>query len=212
MFGNLVFTSQAAFANGVQTISLTAEAVSQSQIRLSWRITNPGSISLIRIYRADAASPQNLNFLTSLAANATIFVDQNLSRGTRYYYQVRTVAGGGILMSTPSNTASAMTFGSGSSPTRLQLRRRFLHRPRFQIPAGSNPHAGCDAAADAAGLTADWWEYARRYSYFRHSNSIDLANRQYQQDSQHQDLSRDASRPEELYSSDSGKSDAESFY
>ncbi len=82
VFGNLVFTSQAAFANGVQTISLTAEAVSQSQIRLSWRITNPGSISLIRIYRADAASPQNLNFLTSLAANATIFVDQNLSRGT----------------------------------------------------------------------------------------------------------------------------------
>lgn len=113
--GNLIFTPMKVSASGAQKINLTATPISQSQIRLSWSIINPGSISTIRIYRADASSPQNFYFLTGVVSAVTGIIDRGLTPGRVYYYQVRTVSGGGVLMSAPSNTASARTSGSGAA-------------------------------------------------------------------------------------------------
>lgn len=114
IIGNLMYNSEVTSAGAAQTINLSAEAISQSQIRLNWRINNPGSISTTRIYRADASTPRTFNFLTSVTANATSFIDRNLAPASAYFYYVRTVAGGGVLMSTPSNNASARTLEIGA--------------------------------------------------------------------------------------------------
>jgi uncharacterized protein YkwD len=120
IFSNLIINSKVTpttSAFGTQSISLGATAISQTQIRLSWQITNPGSMATTRIYRADLSAPQNFTLVGSVIATFTTYVDQNLTPGTTYFYYVRTVQGGGILMSVPSNTASAKTLGVGASPT-----------------------------------------------------------------------------------------------
>lgn len=115
--GNLAVFSKFALAGGVQTISLSAEVVSNAQIRLKWIIKNPGSISSIRIYRANGSSPQNFELTASLAASVSSYLDQTPQANTSYLYIVRTVAAGGILMSAPSNTVSVSVAGVGSVPT-----------------------------------------------------------------------------------------------
>ncbi len=99
-----------------QTINLTGGAVSATQIRLDWQVNNPGAISMVRIFRAEAPALENFAILTTLAANARSFYDQSVVAGRTYSYQIRTVAPGGVLLSTPSNTVLVSPSG-GITPT-----------------------------------------------------------------------------------------------
>lgn len=114
---NLTVFTTAALAGGVQSISLSAQIISTNQIQLAWSIKNPGSISSVRVYRADAAAPQDFAMAASLPAGSTSYLDQNVAANGSYLYMIRTVAGGAILLSTPSNTVSVTTSGSGPMPT-----------------------------------------------------------------------------------------------
>ncbi|MGE0882094.1 MAG: CAP domain-containing protein [Blastocatellales bacterium] len=109
--------SGCAFAGGVQTINLSAEVLSGSHIRLKWIVKNPGSISSIRVYKANVSSPENFELIASLAASVSTYLDQTLQANNTYLYIVRTVAAGGVLMSAPSNVVSVSVGGTGSVPT-----------------------------------------------------------------------------------------------
>jgi uncharacterized protein YkwD len=102
-----------------QTIALTVSAQSANIIRLNWRITNPEPRIGVRIYRALVNDPASYELRTTVAAGTTLgfFVDDQVAGSTRYFYYVRTLAPGGIAMSTPSNVGSAMTFSGGATPT-----------------------------------------------------------------------------------------------
>lgn len=116
LLGNFGFIAQVGAAPG-QTINLQAAAISETQIRLSWRINNPSSVSKINIYRADGQGNENYQFVTSVLPQAVSFIDQDLSSGVWYNYIVRTAAPGGVLLSLPSNVATSRTLGSVTTPT-----------------------------------------------------------------------------------------------
>lgn len=115
--GNLVLLFGRASAHGVQSISLSAEIATPTQARLVWSITNPGSISSVRVYRANANNPQNFEMTASLSSAARSYLDQGLNSGATYLYQIKTVAAGGVLLSSPSNTASVTLSGIAIGPT-----------------------------------------------------------------------------------------------
>lgn len=112
IFGNLAILDRAVFAGPIQTISLSAEVLSGTQVRLGWSITNPGSNSSIRVYRTDAATPDNFAMVASLADNARSYVDSTVSPSGAYLYLVKTVRAGGVLLSSPSNTVSVRLSGN----------------------------------------------------------------------------------------------------
>lgn len=106
------------FAGPVQIITLSAEVMSGSQVKLSWNITNPGSISSVRVYRTEAAFPNNFDMAASLADNTRSYVDQGLNPNSSYLYYVKTVKPGGVLLSSPSNTITVRLSGNaGPTPT-----------------------------------------------------------------------------------------------
>lgn len=100
-----------------QTIALQAAAISETQVRLSWRITNPGTISRVNIYRSVGIGNDDLQYLTSTVAQAISYIDQGLTPGATYNYFVKTAAPGGVLLSTPSNQVTVRTFGTVTNPT-----------------------------------------------------------------------------------------------
>lgn len=117
VLGNLTLFFVRASALPVQVIKLSAEITSQTQVRLTWVITNPGSISSIRVYRAAAETPQNFEMTASLALNTRSYMDQTPVPGRTYLYQVKTVAAGAVLLSSPSNTVSVTIPGAVGGPT-----------------------------------------------------------------------------------------------
>jgi hypothetical protein len=151
-------------AGGVQTINLRAEAVSESQIRLSCRINHPGAFSTIRIYQTEAPSPRSFNILTSVTANVSSFIDKNLPAGIAYDYQVRTAQSGGVLMSAPSNTAKTFSGGGvtpahaprqSPSPTPAPGVTRTPNPAPTPTPGTTPalpPSGGLSAAPDSAGM------------------------------------------------------------
>ena len=116
VFCNLAVFTEKGLAGPVQVITLSAEVVSVSQVRLAWVITNPGSISSIRVYRTDAAAPDNYEMVASLADTARGYVDSSVIPNGTYLYYVKTVKAGGVLLSSPSNTVTVRMSG-GSLPT-----------------------------------------------------------------------------------------------
>ena len=95
--------------------SLTATAVSSSQINLGW-VDNSNNETGFKIER----STDNVNFslITTVAANTTSFQNTGLTPATIYYYRVKATNGSGD--SAPSNTASATTPGTAPpAPTNL---------------------------------------------------------------------------------------------
>ncbi len=84
--------------------SLTAAAISQTQINLAWA-DNSGNEDGFQIERGISA-----NVFTQIAvvgANVTSFADTGLASNKKFYYRVRAYNGAGA--SAPSNTASAKT-------------------------------------------------------------------------------------------------------
>ncbi len=103
-----------------QTIDLEATPLSDSQIRLVWRINNPGYIGGIRIYRAHFVTPDNFVFLTSLPSNALSYVDSGLKAKSTWIYRIQTQEKKPAMLSAPSNSAKATTLVSNGDDTNQQ--------------------------------------------------------------------------------------------
>lgn len=99
----------AQFGRKEQTIELEATPISDTQIRLSWRINYPKDVVSIRIYRAHYVTPDYFVFLTSLPANALSFVDSDLKAKSTWIYRIQTSEKKPAMLSTPSNAAKATT-------------------------------------------------------------------------------------------------------
>ncbi|MDX2043328.1 MAG: hypothetical protein SF097_19080 [Acidobacteriota bacterium] len=95
---------------------LSARTVSTTQIELFWRIPTTRRITSVRIYRTTAADPLNFTFLTATSVLPGRFVDSGLTTNTTYLYQIKWPVSG-VLLSPPSNTAKATTFGGSPTPT-----------------------------------------------------------------------------------------------
>jgi hypothetical protein len=90
--------------------NLSATAISQAQINLSWT-DNSSNESGFKIERWDGSKWQQIG---TVGANVTIYSDTGLTCNTTYYYQVRAYNASGD--SANSNTASATTFACTAAP------------------------------------------------------------------------------------------------
>jgi fibronectin type 3 domain-containing protein len=93
---------------------LNALAINSTRIDLTWS-DNSNSETGFEIYRSPDNSVWTL--VTTTAQNATSYANSGLAGGTRYYYRVRAVNGGGA--SAYSNSANAVTLGPPPVPTGL---------------------------------------------------------------------------------------------
>lgn len=94
---------------------LTATAVSQSQINLSWTDNSTNENNFIVARSTVSGGPYT--DIATLPPNTTSFNNTNLTFGTTYYYVVRAVNDGGT--SANSAQASATTFTPPLAPTNL---------------------------------------------------------------------------------------------
>src|SRR5205085_6547051 len=60
-----------------QTISLEGEQLPDAKVRLSWRISNPGSIIAVRILRSETSPLSGFQVIGTTSAAATDFIDSN---------------------------------------------------------------------------------------------------------------------------------------
>jgi hypothetical protein len=93
--------------------SLTATALSSSQIRLNWVDTNNNEEGYF--VERSLSSTSGFSQIASLAANATSYTSTGLAAGTTYYYRVRGSFKNGTY-SAYSNVASARTTSTGTAP------------------------------------------------------------------------------------------------
>jgi len=96
--------------------NLSAQALSETQIELNWD-QNPSPVNNetnFEIYRATSQSgPYTLVKITN--ADASSFVDANLTANTTYHYKMRAINTDGA--SSPSNVAEANTLADTQAPT-----------------------------------------------------------------------------------------------
>ena len=109
----LLVAGYAAAAPVSPPTSVTATALSSSQIRLNWADSNPNESSYL--VERSLSSGSGFAQIASLAANATTFTNTGLAAGTTYYYRVRATSKNGAF-STYSNVASARTTSTGTVP------------------------------------------------------------------------------------------------
>ncbi|MBI1760301.1 MAG: right-handed parallel beta-helix repeat-containing protein [Acidobacteria bacterium] len=107
--GGMLFQQWPGFARvsaqqGQQTISLDATVQDDQKVRLSWRISNPGSNIAVRILRSEISSLAGFQAIGTTPASETSYVDADLNVNITYYYQVRTVSPT-YIASRPSNVA-----------------------------------------------------------------------------------------------------------
>lgn len=96
--------------------ALSATAVSNSQVDLSWTI-NSSNQTGFKVERAtDSGFTQNLTLLTTTTANSWTYTDTTAAPGTTYYYRVR--ATNNVGDSADSARASAQTYAV-ATPTGL---------------------------------------------------------------------------------------------
>ncbi len=113
----LVFVRlQPGHAGADQTINLSGSELSATAIRLEWRISNPGAIRSISVYRSATGGAGSFAAIANLPATNTSYVDRTVRRGVTYYYQVKSISQFN-LTSAPSNTMMIATTGSqGETP------------------------------------------------------------------------------------------------
>jgi uncharacterized protein YkwD len=116
-----------------ETVHLEATAISATQIQLVWQINNAALDYLgIRIYRAKPATPTVFEFLTTLGVTSVTFTDSELKSNATYNYQIRYQGKKPIMLSVPSNVASAKTMdpnAEGGAPTTVNVPRYTTQDP-----------------------------------------------------------------------------------
>ena len=113
----LLVTGYAAAAPVSPPSSLTATAVSSSQINLTWSDTNNNETG--NFVERSLSSTSGFAQIASLGANATSYSNTGLPAGTTYYYRVRSsgTQGKNVTYSSYSNVASARTTSVAPTPT-----------------------------------------------------------------------------------------------
>jgi len=183
----------AANAQG-QPINMTATAVSQSQINLTWTLTwDPETYGFwIRVLRWTASTGQVTVYM---AQGTESYNDTGLASGTTYYYCVEKgwpgEGGGFDPLTACSNTASATTFSAPSAPSGLsasaisgtQINLAWTDpaatRPgqdRAQARGGGHLRADRTPAANAAAYSDNGVTAGNTY-YYRYGPTTTLAIR-----------------------------------
>src|SRR6266542_6588145 len=108
----LVLKGSAAAAPVSPPSSLTASAVSSSQINLTWVDSNSNESGYL--VERSLTSSSGFVQIASLALNTRSYSNTGLAAATTYYYRVRASKNGAY--STYSNVASARTLSTGSIP------------------------------------------------------------------------------------------------
>jgi hypothetical protein len=106
-------TTQAAATPPAAPSSLTATAVSSSQINLAWT-DNANNEDGFKIERCTGAGCSNFAQIATVGANVTTYSNTGLTANTSYSYRVRANNAGGD--SAYSNTASATTQAAATPP------------------------------------------------------------------------------------------------
>ncbi len=96
--------------------SVSAVSASSQQINLSWS-DNSADETGFEIYRS--TDNNNWTLITTVSANSTGYTNSGLTKGTTYYYRVRTVKN--TTYSEFSPTTSAVTFAKPLAPSGLTL-------------------------------------------------------------------------------------------
>ena len=109
----LIFTGSAAAAPVSAPGSLTATAVSSSQINLTWVDSNSSETGYL--VERSLSSSSGFAQIASLPANSQSYSNTGLASGTTYYYRVRATHNGAN--SAYSNVASARTSSAAPTPT-----------------------------------------------------------------------------------------------
>jgi uncharacterized protein YkwD len=96
-------------------IQLNGSAISPTQIRLTWTLTNPGPLAMVRIYRAANPELTDLSVVGATPPAVFSFVDSNLTPQATYYYVLKTVSAAGGLESQPSSVVT-ITMPAATAP------------------------------------------------------------------------------------------------
>jgi Fibronectin type III domain/Beta-propeller repeat len=183
-------------AQSVSPPTLTATALSSSQIKLSWSDPNRNETG----YEVERSLSSTSGFtrITTTAPDATSFTSSGLAAGTRYYYRIRAVSK--TSYSAYSNTANAVTgsafsggapvapsnlaaAGYSSSQINLSWRDNSTNETAFVVeraPASTGPFTqiGSTAASGygSSGLapSTTYWYRVRAYNssgYSAYSNT-----------------------------------------
>jgi hypothetical protein len=140
---NLALTVGGGGGGGVNPpTNLTAQAVSTSEIDLSWDASTTGDVTAYHVFRGGGAQP-----IATVTAPTTTFQDTSLQPGTQYSYTVTAVDPTGE--SAPSNTATATTQNSGGAVTIAAAGDIACHPedPDYNNGVGTGSH--CKQAATA---------------------------------------------------------------
>ena len=97
--------------------NLTATAVSQSQINLTWQ-DNSWDETNFRVERSPDGN-NNWGEIATVSANSTSYSNTGLASNTRYYYRIKAYRTSGDRSSDFSNTANAITTMPLGAPTNL---------------------------------------------------------------------------------------------
>src|SRR5205814_25346 len=115
---------------------LEVEAISASQVRLTWQLNNQArDYYNVRVYRANPLTPQYFEFITALGITATTYVDSGLKANTSYNYQIRFQGKKITMLSAPSNVATAVTMDPNSesgAPISIDVPRYTTQDPGIQ--------------------------------------------------------------------------------
>ncbi|MBU2110013.1 fibronectin type III domain-containing protein, partial [Patescibacteria group bacterium] len=99
--------------------SLTAKAVSSSQINLSWSDTNSGRYNEDGFYIECKNGSGIFQRIATVGKNITSYSNTGLNSGTTYYYRVQAFKKG--VVSPYSNEASATTYSSDTIPPTVSI-------------------------------------------------------------------------------------------
>lgn len=139
------FASVSTAADLVAPTSLTATAVSSSQINLSWVESNANETG-ITVERS-LSSTSGFVTIANLAKNSSSYSNTGLAAGTTYYYRVQAVGRKGIV-SAFSNVAGATTGTSVPTPTPTPT--------ATPAPTPVAPSALAATAASASQINLSW--------------------------------------------------------
>ena len=121
LFGTAELSSTVPSLTPNPAFVLTAQAVSGTEIDLSWTAVTTGNVSSYNVYRGTTAGSQSETLIAGVLTGTT-FADTTVTQGTTYYYEVTAVNGHGTEVylsneasATATEPALSLTGGSGNT-------------------------------------------------------------------------------------------------